>query len=132
MADKPVYYVTPVVQKAALPATANTASDGTGTLTEVARGDAAAIIKIDSILCKMLVTNTISQVRFFFSDDGGTTKQLMPFETQAPATTVAAGTGPWEALVNFQGFPLLNANCRIYAAPYTAHAVNTLAIMYKP
>ncbi len=132
MADKAVYYVTPVVQKAALPATANTANDGTGTLTEVARGSASVVRKIDSILCKMLATNTISQVRFFFSDDGGVSKQIMPFETQAPATTVAAGTGPWETLVNFQGFPLMNANCRIYAAPYTTHAVNTLALMYEP
>lgn len=133
MADKAVYYVNPVIQEAQLPATANTARDGTGTLTEVARGSASKIRKIDTIYCKMSLANAAaSQIVFFYSGDGGTTKRVMPFEAIAPITTLAGGAASFEVAVNFQGFPLMNDNARIYAAPYTAQLVNTLAVMYEP
>lgn len=133
MATTPVYYVTPAVQEAVLPATANTNRDGAGTLTEVARGSATKIRKIDTIYCKMSLANAAaSQIVFFYSSDGGTTKRVMPFEAVAPITTLAGGVASFEVAVNFQGFPLVNDNARIYAAPYTAQLVNTIALMYEP
>lgn len=132
MATAAVYYPIPVVQKAAVPATANTATDGTGTLTEVARGSASKIRKLERIRCKMLLTNTISSVKFFYSDDAGVTKQYMGLELIAPATTIAAGQGGWEGTAYFEGFALLSDAYRIYVAPYTAHAVNTIAEMFEP
>lgn len=132
MATAGVFYPNPVVQKAAVPATANTATDGTGTLTEVARGSATKIRKLDRIRCKMVATNTISSVKFFYSDDAGVTKILLPQELIAPATTIAAGVGGWEGTAYFEGLALMNDSCRIYACPYTAHAFNTIAEMFEP
>lgn len=131
MADAAVFYPIPVLQKAACPATANTAVDGTGTLTEVARGSATKIRKLDRIRCKITVTNTASQIVFFYSDDGGATKTFIN-EIAAPATTRAAGTPSWEGTFYAEGLALLNDNCRIYAGIYTAHAFNTIAEMFEP
>lgn len=131
MSDAPVFYPVPVIQEAALPATANTATDGTGALTEVARGSATKIRKIDRIRFKMLATNTASQIVLFFSSDSGTTKRLIA-EIAAPAITKAAGTPGWEGTWYAEGFSLENDNCRIYAGVYTAHAVNAVTEMFEP
>ena len=128
MADAPVFYPTPVVQVAQCPATANTAPNGTGTWTEVFRGDAVKKRKLDRVNCKMLATNTASSVRFAYSSDGGTTKIVINKELAAPVTTVAAGTPSWEGIAYFEGLLFgASTNNRLYAAPYTAHEVNVVA-----
>lgn len=131
MADKPIHFPNPILQAAAMPATANTAVDGTGTTTELARGSASKIRKVDRINLKALLTTTATQISLFFSSDGGTTKRFFK-EISLPEITRAAGTPSAEGVWYAEGFVLENDNCRIYGAPYTAHAVNSIAEMFEP
>lgn len=131
MADKPVYYTIPVVIPAAVPATANTAVDGTGTLTEIARGSATKIRKADRVGFKFLATTTVTQVKLFLSTDNGTTKRFWK-EAAVPAVTVAPGTPGAEGIIALEGFALLSDQYVIYAAPYTAHAFNTFTELFEP
>jgi hypothetical protein len=90
MANNPQYANNPIFEITQI-TTANTARDGTGTMSVVCAGlTAAASAAVGKRISRVAVTasgtNTAGVVRFFGTVDGGTTRRLM-IEKLIPANT---------------------------------------------
>jgi hypothetical protein len=84
--------------------TANANRDGTGTIATLYTGGAAGS-RVDDISVKATVTTTAGMVRFFKSQDNGTTWRLLK-ELPVQAITVSASVASWEGLLVDMGWIL--------------------------
>lgn len=71
MASTPAFIATPRIETANT-ASANTAIDGTGTITEVIQG-ATGGTRVLELVVKLAATSSLAQVNIFLSTDSGTT-----------------------------------------------------------
>lgn len=120
MASASVYVGTPKHPFAAISA-ANTNLDGTGTtvLLFTAGGSGA---RFESATVKAIVTTTAGMVRFYTSQDSGTTKTLiaeLPIAAITKSATVAAFTG----VQRFVNGLILEPSERVYVSTEKAEAM---------
>jgi hypothetical protein len=80
----------------AIPATANTARDGTGTITTVFTAASPCGSLVEDVRIKATGTTTAGMVRLFYSSDGGTTWRLvdeLAVTAITPSGTLASFVG---------------------------------------
>lgn len=101
---------------------ANTALDGTGTLTTVYAAGATGS-RIDSLLVQATGTTTAGMIRLFISD-GSATRLIM--ELPVVAVTPAATIPAWSATVNFPKGLVLQATWTLKAGTHNAETFNII------
>ncbi len=113
--------------------TANTNRDGTGTLGTVATGPSTTAAdgvgkRINRVRVKAAVTTTAGMIRFYLSNDAGTTKRLI-HEVPVTAITVSATVAAFAAEVSeLIGLTLGgSSNDILYASTEKAEAFNIIA-----
>lgn len=84
MATSPQFINTPRIETANT-ATANTAIDGTGTITEVIQG-ATGGTRVLELVVKLAATSAAAQVNLFLTKDSGTTWRVFDSVTVSAAT----------------------------------------------
>lgn len=112
--------------------TANTNRDGTGTIGTVATGPATAAgngvgKRINRVRIKAAGTTTAGMIRFYVSNDGGTTKRMIT-EVPVSAITVGASTAAFEAEVPALVGLILpgSSNGILYASTHNAETFNII------
>lgn len=111
---------------------ANTGRDGTGTLVTVLTAGASGS-RIDSIMVQATGTTTAGMIRFFISNDSGTSKRLIG-EVPVLAQTASATVPVWRALLTSQNSSflqnglVLQANAILYAATNNAETFNVVLL----
>jgi len=126
MATSPSYAATPVIDgPTALPATANTNYDGTGTITAIATGTTNGK-RVARVRCSPQATVSAAlQVNFFISHDAGSTWKWLGVSAAIPVNTVSTTNPPSEVFVpDLVGYTLVSTSDKLGAAPTTAQAVN--------
>lgn len=133
MATQAQYVATPKNGVAQV-STANTNRDGTGTLATVFTAGASGS-RIDALQIQAVATTTVGQVRFFISNDGGTTKRLIG-EVAVTAITPSATTQPFNTIIGtgISGSFLtkglvLQANALLYASTHNAETFNIIPVI---
>jgi hypothetical protein len=112
--------------------TANTGRDGTGTLVTVFTAGATGS-RIDSIIIQATGTTTAGMIRFFLSNDSGTSKRLIG-EVPVLANTPSGTTPAWQALLTSQNSSflqnglVLQASAILYAAPNNSETFNVVLL----
>lgn len=125
MATTPFFYGTPgSLQRTTLPATANTNTDGTGTITEIAAGSASPGKLVSRVWATGHGTTAANRISLFHSSDGGTTWRfitdvLLPALTPSTTVRVQAAYIP-----ELTGLKLVGTNEKLGAAPHAAAAAN--------
>lgn len=131
MASIPSFTATPQIDIAQV-TTANTARDGTGTPVTVITGAAAPnYVKPLSAVVKAIVTTTAGAVRFFITNDAGTTWRLI-HEMSVTATTAGASTNAFEDTYVFpEDLVLPSASYKIGATTEKTETFNIIALSAK-
>lgn len=120
MAQEPEY---DVVGSAAI-STANTATDGTGSLGQVAAGVSASLgTYVDSIIIQAGVTTTEGAIRIFVEDSGG--KRLFK-SIRVPATTLSASQPGFRVEVPIK-LNLYDNSHKLHVATYNAEQFYAVA-----
>lgn len=108
---------------------ANTNRDGTGTLSTVFTAGASGS-RLDALVVQATSTTTAGIVRFFISNDGGTTKRLVG-EVAVTAATPSATVLAFSTTVT-SGFManglVLQANAILYASTHNAETFNIIPV----
>ena len=106
-----------------LAATANTARDGTGTITTVHAAGASGT-RIDDIYIVSTGTCTAGVIRLFLSPDGGTTNKLWQ-EILVTATTPSVTQAVWSYTLLNQGLTI-PTGYSLRASTHIAEAFNVM------
>lgn len=114
--------------------TANTNRDGTGTLATVFTAGTSGS-RIDALQIQATSTTTAGMIRFFISNDAGTTKRLVgevAVTAITPSGTVAAfsstiGTGITGSFL-YKGL-VMEASAILYASTHNAETFNIIPII---
>lgn len=125
MATTPNFTSTPRVGSVNVSA-ANTARDGSGTITTLLIG-AAAGTKVTSISAQATVTTAAGMVRIFLSTDGGTTWRLFD-ELAIAAATVSASVKGTRIRASYDDLILADANHRLGCTTHNAESINVIAL----
>lgn len=129
MATQAQYVATPKNGVAQV-STANTNRDGTGTLSTVYTAGASGS-RIDALVVQATGTTTAGMVRFFISNDGGTTKRLVG-EVSVTAATPSATVQAFSTTVT-TGFMakglVMQANAILYASTEKAETFNIVPVI---
>lgn len=131
MASAAQYVGTPKNTGATI-STANTARDGTGTLGTVYTAGSSGS-RIDSIVVQATATTTAGMIRFFISNDAGTTKRLV-YELPVVAITPSAAIPAFQAILTSQNSSfmmnglILQASAILYASTNNAESFNIVSV----
>lgn len=133
MASTAQYVATPKNGVAQV-STANTNRDGTGTLATVYTAGTNGS-RIDALQIQAAATTTAGMVRFFISNDGGTTKRLVgevAITAITPSATVAAfnttiGNGITGSFLS-KGL-VMQASAILYASTHNAETFNIIPVI---
>jgi hypothetical protein len=106
-----------------LTATANTARDGTGTITTVHAAGASGT-RIDDIYIVATAATTAGVIRLFISPDGGTTNKLWQ-EILVTATTPSVTQAVWSYTLLNQGLTIPTGYA-LRASTHIAEAFNVM------
>jgi len=120
----PIFTLTPTLDAGAI-STANTARDGSGTISTIATGTANG--KRISRITIQAISNTIAgQVRLFIGDDAGTPNVRLWKEIAVTAATVSATVQAFTYTLNLFGEQalILPLNYTLRAATHNAEAFN--------
>lgn len=136
MTTSPAYVDRPDIQYCAI-SVANTNRDGTGALGTVCTGPVTAagagvLARIERVTIKAVGTTTAGMIRFFVSNDGGTTKRFL---TEFPVTAVtpsASGVSFESTVPGLVGLKLSGGNgsaaqAILYAATEKAETFHVIA-----
>lgn len=124
MATAPVFIGTPRIDSANV-ATANTAKDGTGTITTLTTG-ATNGTRILEIVVKSQVTTAAGNVCIFLSTDSGTTWRLFDEFLQGVVTS-SATTSSYRASRNYTNLLLKDGTHRLGVTTTISQSINVLA-----
>lgn len=129
MATQAQYVATPKNGVAQV-TTANTNRDGTGTLATVFTAGSSGS-RLDALVIQATATTTAGMIRFFISNDGGTTKRLIG-ETAVSAITPSATVAAFSTTVT-SGFMtkglVMQANSILYASTHNAETFNIIPVV---
>lgn len=123
MATAPSYASTPLKPDIEQVLAANTNRDGTGALVQITAGNAQGVVT-EQIRVTAVGATTAGMIRFFLSNDGGTTKRLLcevAVTVVTPSATQAAFTKVVEDLT---GLTLFDPQTILYAATNNAETFN--------
>lgn len=120
----PIYVHHPVTTVTAIPATANTNRDGTGTITAIYTADTAvngSLVEVIKFIAK--AASAISTINLFRSTDAGVTWSFIGQTALRTAITPSATVIADEVFYTGLDMPMrLNASDKLGAAPTTANA----------
>jgi hypothetical protein len=125
MADNPQFIKTPVIGSVNLTA-ANTALDGTGTITTLTQG-ATGGSRVVEIVVKSAATSAAAQIGLFTSTDSGTTWRLFD-QIAVTAVSVSNTVASFRASRSYSNLCLADATHRIGVTSTIAQSVNVQAL----
>ena len=105
--------------------TANTAIDGTGTITEIVRG-ATGGTRVLELVAKLAATSAAAQINLFLSTDSGTTWRVFDSIT-VTAVTVSTTVASNRTSRTYANLVLANAAHRVGFATTIAQATNMIS-----
>lgn len=124
MAAAPSFIGTPRAASVSLSA-ANTARNGTGTITELIAGVAAGT-RVLEVVAKCSDDSAVACVNIFHTTDGGTTWRLLS-AIDVSLVNVGVDTDSFEGSVTFDNLILVGTNHRLGVASTVAQATNVFA-----
>jgi uncharacterized protein YigE (DUF2233 family) len=124
MATNPSFTSTPRIGSVNI-ATANTARDGTGTITSLLTGVAAGT-KVFEVTVSPTVTTTAGMVRLFISQDSGTTWRLFD-EISISAATASASVKVARNTTVYTNLILTGTTSVLGASTHNAESINVYA-----
>lgn len=107
-------------------AAANTARDGTGTITTLVTGVAAGT-KVFEIDAQATVTTTAGMIRIFISSDSGTTWRLFD-EITIAAATPSASVKATRNLTTYNNLILPSTSHKLGVTTHNAESINVIAL----
>lgn len=125
MAVNPQFINTPRIAMANV-ATANTAIDGTGTITEVIAG-ATGGTRVLELVVKLAATSAAAQVNLFLTTDGGTTWRCFDSITVA-AATVSTTVASNRTSRTYSNLVLASSSHRVGFTTTIAQSTNVIAL----
>lgn len=125
MASVPAFIATPRVEAVSV-STANTATDGTGTITTLITG-AASGTRVLEIDVKCAATSAAALVNIFVSTDSGTTWKLFDAVT-VTAVTMSNTAASFRGVVLYDSLILASAAHRLGVTTTIAQSTNVIAL----
>jgi hypothetical protein len=107
-------------------AAANTARDGTGTITTLVTGVAAGT-KVFEVDIQATVTTTAGMIRLFISSDSGTTWKMFD-EISVAAATPSATVKATRNLTSYNNLILPSSSYRLGVTTNNAESINVFAL----
>lgn len=125
MADVPQFISAPRIEIANV-ATANTAFDGSGTITPLVTG-AAGGTRILEIVVKAAATSAAGMVNVFISTNSGTTWRLYD-SISVTAVTASTTVAPFESSTTYTNLLLRDATYRLGITTTISQSINVIAL----
>ena len=125
MATNPSFAVTPRVASVNI-ATANTARDGTGTLSTLITG-ASTGTRVAELVCQAKVTTTAGMVRIFLFDSPNTATYFFD-EVSIAAATVSASVKGTRVSTLYNNLVLPSASWSIRVSTHNAESIDVTAL----
>lgn len=105
---------------------ANTATDGTGSITTLITG-ASSGTRVLEVIVKCAATSAAAQINLFLSTDGGTTWRIFDSLTVG-AVTQSTTVGGFETSASYVNLVLPDANARLGVTTTIAQSTNVIAL----